>query len=164
MDYLNDKQALEHFDTLLKDKEVNKKVNAVEVDAIIKLQMAASIKAKRSLLIFFSFIWFGIATMVFVWFLRGIHQGNVVSSLFCMLVGLPLLFLEFIWISGYDVGLEQQQILYVKFIASLNGHNKAEDQDYEDAKLLVESNYQKWVLRLPANKIIMGYKEEMKKI
>lgn len=152
MDYLNDKQALKHFDELLKDRKLKKKIKTIKLNQTSQMLVNRNFRRMwtvSNFVIVLGIIWMLLMIMValfnasrimdvFGLYLAGIMFGGTV------VVGMSLLK---IFLLDYISDDLEKQVLYVKLIANLNGHDKAERKDYEDAKRIVESNNQEWELR-----------------
>lgn len=88
-----------------------------------------------------------ICLLVLILFLAFDSSNAYAISIYVLEIVIVMLLLTLICItkssfSQYGLDDLEKQVLYVKLIANLNGHDEAERKDYEDAKLIVESNNQ----------------------
>ncbi|AUV74229.1 hypothetical protein C1940_17410 (plasmid) [Lactiplantibacillus plantarum subsp. plantarum] len=151
MDYLNDKQALKHFDELLKDRKLRKKIKTVKLNQTS--QMLVNRNFRRALMVsnivlVLDFIWL----LVLILFLVFNSSNADALSIYTLgivlgMIIFPLMAIPKTFLPQYILDDLEKQVLYVKLIANLNGHDEAERKDYEDAKRIVESNNQEWELR-----------------
>ncbi|MEJ6358487.1 hypothetical protein WJM93_14300 [Lactiplantibacillus plantarum] len=151
MDYLNDKQALKHFDELLKDRKLRKKIKTVKLNQTSQMLVNRIFRRMLMVLNFFLVMTF-ICLLVLILFLAFDSSNAYAISIYVLEIVLAMLLLTLTCITKYSFsqyGLDdlEKQVLYVKLIANLNGHDEAERKDYEDAKRIVESNNQEWELR-----------------
>lgn len=151
MDYLNDKQALKHFDELLKDRKLRKKIKTVKLNQTSQMLEDRIFRRMLMVLNFFLVMAF-ICLLVLILFLAFDSSNAYAISIYVLEIVLAMLLLTLICItkssfSQYGLDDLEKQVLYVKLIANLNGHDEAERKDYEDAKRIVESNNQEWELR-----------------
>lgn len=151
MNYLNDKQALKHFDELLKDRRLRKKIKTVKLNQTSQMLEDRIFRRMLMVLNFFLVMAF-ICLLVLILFLAFDSSDADAISIYVLEIVLAMLLLTLICITKYSFsqyGLDdlEKQVLYVKLIANLNGHDEAERKDYEDAKRIVESNNQEWELR-----------------
>ncbi|WP_076657680.1 hypothetical protein [Lactiplantibacillus plantarum] len=149
MDYLNDKQALKHFDELLKDRKLRKKIKTVKLNQTS--QMLVNRNFRRMLMVsnfvlVMDFIWLLVLILFLIF---NSSNADAISIYTLGMIILALMGIPNILLRQYILDDLEKQVLYVKLIANLNGHDEAERKDYEDAKLIVESNNQEWVLRSP---------------
>lgn len=151
MDYLNDKQALKHFDELLKDRKLRKKIKTVKLNQTS--QMLVNRNFRRALMVsnivlVLDFIWLLVLILFLVFNSSNADALSIytLGIVFGMII-FPLMAIPKTFLPQYILDDLEKQVLYVKLIANLNGHDEAERKDYEDAKRIVESNNQEWELR-----------------
>lgn len=173
MNYIHDREALKNFDLLLKDSNLKKKVNSVKVDKVIEEQAVKNKKLIRNKYLTAFISLFSICyLMIFIIFVGSTAHTKPLTRYEIVPIaisgGLSIIFgLLFTYFNHEVKSNLEKQIQYVKLIAALNNQEKVLDQDYYNAKELVNRDYSQgdWVLKLPQheNEIVESYRSQILK-